>query len=59
MVVVCYHISRPESLPVSLPVGYITTDDEMVELAAALVHEYVGGTISFENPRDIGSLNKL
>lgn len=59
MVVVCYHISRPESLPVSLPVGYITTDQKMVELAAGLVQEYVGGIISFENPRDIGSLSKL
>jgi hypothetical protein len=59
MAVVCYHISRPESLPVSLPVGYITTDQKKVEMVAALVQEYVRGIISFENPRDIGPLSKL
>lgn len=58
-VVVCYHISKPDSLPVSLPVGYISTDKKVVEVVEALVQDYVGGTISFDSPRDIGLLSKL
>ena len=58
-VVVCYHISKPDSLPVSLPVGYISTDKKVVEVVEALVQDYVGGIISFDNPRDIGPLSKL
>lgn len=59
MAVVCYHISRPETLPVTLPVGYLTTDNSRVGVVTKLVKEYVDGMISFDNPRDLGPLEKL
>lgn len=59
MAVVCYHISRPETLPVSLPIGFITTDESRIRLITKLVKEYVDGTISFDNPRDLGPLKRI
>tara|TARA_R110001583_G_scaffold195536_1_gene375632 strand:- start:3219 stop:4640 length:1422 start_codon:yes stop_codon:yes gene_type:complete len=59
LAVICYHISRPESLPVSLPVGFITTDKAKVGVVRALVEGYVGGVVSFDNPRALGPLSKL
>jgi hypothetical protein len=57
--VVCYHISRPENLPVSLPIGFITTDRKRVHLVSTLVKDYVRGMISFDNPRDLGPIAKM
>jgi len=59
MAVVSYHISRPDSLPVSLPIGYLTTDEKKVSVVTKLVEEYVNGVISYDNPRDLGPLGKL
>ncbi len=59
MAVVCYHISRPDSLPVSLPVGYITTDKSKVRVVSSVVKEYVEGVVSFDNPRDLGAIEKI
>ncbi|MGB2246473.1 MAG: hypothetical protein ACPH3N_02330 [Alcanivorax sediminis] len=59
MAVVCYHISRPDTLPVSLPVGYITTDKSKVRVVSSAVKEYVEGVVSFDNPRDLGAIEKI
>jgi hypothetical protein len=59
MAVVSYHISKPESLPVSLPVGYVTTDKNRVEVVTKLVKDYLNGMISFNNPRNLGPLEKI
>lgn len=59
LAVVSYHVSRPESLPVTLPVGYITADKQKVKLITALVEDYVGGVVSFDNPRDLGTISQL
>lgn len=59
LAVICYHISRPENLPVTLPVGFITTDKTKLGKVKALVEDYVGGVISFDNPRELGRLSKL
>lgn len=59
LAVICYHISRPEILPVSLPVGFITTDKVKLAMVEALVEDYIGGLISFDNPRELGPLSKL
>jgi len=58
LAVVCYHISLPENLPVSLPIGFITTDRNRVSLIDKLVKEYVGGMIAFDSPRDLGEIEK-
>lgn len=59
LAVICYHISRPESLPVTLPVGFITTDKAKLGMVKALIEDYVGGGVSFDNPRELGLLSKL
>lgn len=59
MAVVSYHISKPESLPVSLPVGYITMDQNRVEVVTKLVKNYLNGIVSFNNPRNLGPLEKI
>tara|TARA_Y100000780_G_scaffold223492_1_gene233867 strand:- start:259 stop:1680 length:1422 start_codon:yes stop_codon:yes gene_type:complete len=59
LAVVCYHISWPERLPSSFPIGFITTDRSRVSLVDKLVKEYVGGMIAFETPRDLGEIKKI
>jgi hypothetical protein len=59
MAVVSYHISKPENLPVSLPIGYVTTDKNRVEVVTKLVKDYLNGMISFNNPRNLGALEKI
>lgn len=59
LAVICYHISRPESLPVTLPVGFITTDQAKLKIVEALIEDYIGGFVSFDSPRELGPLSKL
>ena len=59
LAVVSYHVSKPESFPVTFPVGFITADKQKVKLITALVDDYVGGVISFDNPRDLGNVGRL
>jgi len=55
-VVVCYHISRPESAPVSLPVGFISTDRGIVSKIQNIALEYIEGISSYDNPNVTGPL---
>ena len=57
-VAVCYHISRPESVPVTLPVGFISIDQSIIKNIQTLALEYLKGFSSFDNPNDIGPLKK-
>lgn len=59
LAVVCYHISWPERLPASFPIGFITTERNCVSLVDKLVKEYVGGMIAFEAPRDLGEIKNI
>ena len=59
LAVVCYHISWPDRLPASFPIGFITTDRSRVSLVDKLVKECVGGMIAFETPRDLGEIKKI
>lgn len=55
-VVVVYHVSLPDSYPVSFPIGFISTDKEVVSAVGRLVKEYLEGTSGFERPNDCGLL---
>ncbi len=57
--VVVYHLSQPETLPVTVPFGFITTEKEQVKLIGRTLTEYVHGTASFDNPNDCGSISIL
>jgi hypothetical protein len=58
-VVVVYHVSLPDSYPVSLPVGFISSDIDVVSAVGRLVTKYVEGSSGFERPNDCGLLSRF
>lgn len=56
MVVVVYHISYPESLPVTLPVGFISTDEKTVSKIGRILINYIEGYSSFDKPNNCGTI---
>lgn len=58
-VVVVYHVSLRDSYPVSLPVGFISADKEVVASVGRLVKAYVEGTSGFERHNDCGLISKI
>lgn len=56
-VVVVYHLLLPDSYPVSLPVGFISADEDVVSGIGRLVRSYVAGSSSFDQPNDCGPLS--
>lgn len=57
--VVTYHVAKRESLPVTLPLGFVTEDPHRIEVISGFVEDYISGVVGFDNPRDLGSLSKL
>ncbi|GAL02468.1 hypothetical protein JCM19237_5361 [Photobacterium aphoticum] len=57
--VVCYHISRPETHPVSIPVGFITTDLKLINTISDIMCDYIDGSSSFNKMHNLGLLDKL
>lgn len=55
-VVVIYHLSLPQSYPVSLPVGFISSNKGLVSMVGQLIGSYVGGSSGFDQPNDCGAL---
>lgn len=58
-VVVCYHVSCPEKYPVSIPVGLISTEVEIINRVNNMLRDYIGGFESFGKPRHLGAISKL
>ncbi|WP_271007070.1 hypothetical protein [Pseudomonas aeruginosa] len=58
-VVVVYHVSLPDSYPVSLPIGFISADKEIVSSVGRLVTAYLEGSSGFERPNDCGLLSRF
>lgn len=58
-VVVIYHVSLPDSYPVSLPLGFISADEDVVSAVGRLVTGYVEGSSGFERPNDCGLLSRF
>lgn len=55
-VTVVYHISQPELLPVSMPVGFISNDPVTVREIGKLIEEYINGSQYFGTSNDYGLL---
>lgn len=55
-IVVIYHFSLPEKLPATMPLGFISTDNNFVSKLGKLFLEYVDGMSSFDKPNDCGSI---
>jgi len=58
-VVVVYHVSLPDSYPVSLPIGFISADKDVVSSVGRLVTKYLEGSSRFECPNDCGLLSRF
>ena len=57
--VVVYHMSLPEIYPVTLPLGFISQDKEIVSAVGQLVKAYVRGSSGFDRPNDCGLLSRF
>lgn len=57
--VVIYHFSQPETLPVTMPLGFMTTNNEMVTKLGKLVNDYVKSSSSFDKPNDCGTISSI
>ena len=51
-----YHFWQPEPLPVTMPLGFISTDTTTVEILGRIVRDYVDGHSSFDKPNDCGAI---
>lgn len=58
LAIVVYHISFPESYPVTMPIGFICTDAKDVNLIETLVRKYIQGSSGHEKPNDCGPIKK-
>lgn len=57
--VVIYHFAQPETLPVTMPLGYVTTNKESVKQLGKLVNDYIKGNSAFDKPNDCGTLDAI
>lgn len=58
-VVVVYHVSLPDSYPVSFPTGFISTDKIFVSSVGRLLTSYIEGSSGFESSNDCGALSRF
>ncbi|AYM87017.1 hypothetical protein [Pseudoalteromonas agarivorans] len=58
-VVVLYQVIKSDLLPVTMPVGFISKDRELIRKIQSLAGDYINGMKSFEKPNDLGVLGKL
>lgn len=56
---VIYHMSLPQTYPVTLPFGFISADKDVVSLIGRLVKTYVQGSSGFDRPNDCGLISKF
>lgn len=59
LVAVVYHFSIPEALPVSMPIGFISTDEIVVDRVGSIARDYIDGSSSFDKPNDVGTISKV
>jgi len=59
LVVVIYHVGQPEAFPISMPVGFISTDQAVVAKIGHLIFDYIAGNSSFDKPNDCGFLSSI
>lgn len=58
-VVVVYHVSLPDSYPVSFPIGFISSDKDVVSFIGRLITKYITGSSGFERPNNCGLLSRF
>lgn len=58
-VAVVYHFSVPPNYPVTLPLGFMSTDKQVVSEIGRLVQAYVEGSAGYERKNDCGPIARL
>jgi len=58
-VVVCYHVSWKEVLPVTMPVGFVSTDLKLIQKIEKITNQYIDGISSFDKPNNLGALEQI
>lgn len=59
IVVVTYHFSHPGILPVTMPLGFISTSKAVVNRIGALITGYVDGSSAFDKKNDCGNIELM
>ncbi|KEH06822.1 hypothetical protein GY14_32360 [Delftia tsuruhatensis] len=57
--VVVYHMSLPDTYPVTLPIGFVTREKDVVSKIGKLVQTYIGGSAGFNRPNDCGAIIEM
>lgn len=57
--VVIYHFTQPETLPITMPLGFITKNKELVMKLGKLVSGYINGSSAFDKPNDCGPIASI
>lgn len=58
LAIVVYHMSIPDNYPVTMPIGFISTESESVKVIGNLVKKYVEGRAGYDQPNDCGRILK-
>ena len=58
-VVVIYHVSLPDAYPVSLPIGFVSTERQLVQSVGGLLKRYLDGNSRFDMPNNCGLLTQF
>lgn len=59
LAVVIYHMSLPESFPVSFPIGFISIEKDIVATVSRLMKKYIEGHSGFDRPNDCGPISSF
>jgi hypothetical protein len=58
-VVVVYHMALHDTFPVTVPIGFISTDKEIVSSIGRKAKAYLQGSSGFESPNDCGLIARF
>ena len=59
LVVVVYHMALHDTFPVTVPIGFISTDKEIVSSIGRKAKAYLQGSSGFESPNDCGLIARF
>lgn len=59
VVVVVYHMALHDKFPVTVPLGFISTDIEIVSSVGRKMRAYLQGSSGFESPNDCGLISRF
>jgi len=59
LVAVVYHMAIHDTFPVTVPVGFISTEKEIVSSIGRKTKAYIEGSTSFESPNDCGLITRF